>query len=192
MCEKSKIVKNQDDSRKIIKAKYDIPLATQKFVLQLCWARHDGQWFLKSKRKYGMKEANKLNQKVIFSMGKIEARHILNALGIKKGTIKSISELFRIINTFMDVIIPKVMKFKFFARSNNEGVAIVDKCFIWKEVQKSKKSSEYECACNFRHRGWLEAMGIKGKIIPVKRFPDGDNKCEFKFILNENNDKYER
>ncbi|MFX0141097.1 MAG: DUF6125 family protein [Candidatus Hodarchaeota archaeon] len=188
MYKKSTIVKKRDNSSNIIKEKHEIPLATQKFVLQLCWARHDGQWFLKSKRKYGMKKANELNQKVIFSMGKIEARHILNALGIKKGSIKSIQELFRIINTIMDVIIPKVMKFRFFARSKNEGIAVVDKCFIWKEVQKSREASEYKCACNFRHRGWLEAMGINGKIIPVKRFSNGDDRCEFKFILSENNE----
>ena len=112
MYEKSTIVKNRDDSSNLIKEKYDINLNTQKFILQMCMAQWDGQWFLKSKRKYGMKEANELNNRVIFSMGKIEARHILSALGIKRGSIKSIPEMIKIINTFMDVIIPKVMKFK--------------------------------------------------------------------------------
>ncbi|MFX1601410.1 MAG: DUF6125 family protein, partial [Promethearchaeota archaeon] len=84
----------------MLKEKYSISLETQKFILQMCWAQHDGQWFLKSKKKYGIKEANQLNQEVVFSLGKIEARHILNALGIKKGSIKTISEIFKIINTF--------------------------------------------------------------------------------------------
>lgn len=167
----------------LLKEKYTIPLETQKFILQMCWAQHDGQWFLKSKKEYGIEAANQLNQKVVFSMGKIEAKHILNALSIKKGTIKSISELFKLINTFMDVIIPKIMKFKFIVHSNNEGLAIVNKCFIWKEVEKSKEASEYKCACNFRHRGWLEAMGVNGDIVPLKRISDGDNRCEFKFIM---------
>ncbi len=167
----------------LLKEKYKIPLETQKFILQMCWAQHDGQWFLKSKKEYGIEAANQLNQKVVFSMGKIEAKHILNALGIKKGTIKSISELFKLINTFMDVIIPKIMKFKFIVHSKNEGVAIVNKCFIWKEVEKSKEASEYKCACNFRHRSWLEAMGVNGEIIPLKRKSNGDNMCKFKFIL---------
>ncbi|MFX0001704.1 MAG: hypothetical protein ACFE88_16455 [Candidatus Hermodarchaeota archaeon] len=167
----------------MVKDKYSIPLETQKFILQMCWAQHDGQWFLKSKKKHGINEANQLNQMVVFSMGKIEARHILNALGIKKGTVNTISELFKIINTFMEVIIPKVMKFKFFVYSETEGIALVEKCFIWKEVQKSKESSEYKCACNFRHKGWLEAMGVKGEIIPLKRISCGDEICEFKFII---------
>ncbi|MFX0186697.1 MAG: L-2-amino-thiazoline-4-carboxylic acid hydrolase [Candidatus Hodarchaeota archaeon] len=187
MYEKSTIVKNRDDSSNLIKEKYDIALATQKFLLQICMAQWDGQWFLKSKREYGIEQANQLNQRVIFSMGKIEARHILNALGIKKGSITSIPELIKIINTFMDVIIPKVMKFSFIAHSDTEGVGIVDKCFIWKEVEKSKAESEYKCACNHRHRGWLESMGVNGEIIPVKRFSNGDNCCEFKFILHKNN-----
>lgn len=167
----------------ILKEKYEIPLETQKFILQICWAHHDGQWFLKAKRNYGMKEANELNQKVVFSIGKVEARHILNALGIKRGSIESIPEIFKIMNTFMNVIIPKAMKFKFIVHSENEGVAIVEKCFIWKEVEKSKEAQEYVCACNFRHRGWLSAMGVDGEIIPLKRISNGDNICKFKFKL---------
>jgi hypothetical protein len=168
---------------KLCKEKYNLSLDSQKFILQLCWAQHDGQWFLKTKKQFGIKEANLLNQKVVFSLGKIEAKHILNALKIKKGSVDSIPEIFKIINTIMDVIIPKIMKFKFILHSKNEGVAIVKKCFIWEEVKKSKGESEYLCACNFRHRGWLEGMGVNGKIIPIKRFPDGDDICEFKFLL---------
>jgi len=167
----------------IQKEKYNIPLETQKFILQMCWAQHDGQWFLKSKKKYGIKEANQLNQQVVSSMGKIEARHILSALGIKKGTIKTIPEIIKLMNTLMDVIIPRVMKFKFIVNSEKEGTGIVEKCFIWKEVEKSEEAYEYECACNFRHQGWLQAVGVNGKIVPLKRISEGDEICEFKFIL---------
>ena len=184
------VLENQDqkNENRTIKEKYEIPLLTQKFLLQLCWARHDGQWFLKSKKQYGIKEANEINQKVIFSMGKIEARHILNALGIKKESIKSIPEIFKIMNTFMDIIIPKIMKFKFTSYSEKEGVALVEKCFIWEEVKKANMS-EYVCSCNYRHRGWLEAMGVNGEIVAEKRFSNGDNCCEFKFVINTNLNK---
>jgi len=167
----------------IIKERYKLSLDTQKFILQICWAQHDGQWFLKSKKDFGVKGANELNNKVLSSMGKIEARHILNALNIEKGSVNSIPELFKIMNTFMDVIIPKVMKFKFVVDSDSEGRGIVKRCFIWKLVQKSKKESEYTCACNYRHRGWLKALGVNGKIIPLKRISEGDDLCEFKFLL---------
>jgi hypothetical protein len=169
-----------------IKEKYDIPLKTQRFILQMVMAQWDGQWYLKSKKKYGTEITKELNQRVVFSIGKIEVRHILNSLGIKKGVIKTIPEMFKTINTIMDVLIPKVMKFKFFTHSDDEGVAVVEKCFIWKEVQKTKEVSDYVCACNFRHKGWLEAMGINGNIIPIKRFSNGDNCCEFKFIIERN------
>ncbi|MFX1589511.1 MAG: DUF6125 family protein [Promethearchaeota archaeon] len=171
-------------SKNLIKEKYEISLKTQKFILQMCWAQHDGQWFLKSKRRFGIETANNLNKEVIRSMGRIEARHILNALGIHKGDIKSIPQLFKIFNTFMEVLIPKVMKFKFFTKSENEGFAIVEKCFIWKEVQKSKKEGEYVCACNSRHRGWLEAIDINGEIIAEKRISKGDNICKFCFKIS--------
>ena len=168
----------------LIKDRYDINLATQKFILQMCWAQHDGQWFLKSKRKYGIEEGNEMNQMVISSMGKIEARHILSALGVKKGSIKTIPELFKIINTFMDVIIPKIMRFRFIAHSDKEGDGIVKKCFIWEEVKKSKKEDEYICACKFRHLGWLEAMGIEGgEETVLESFQNGDNQCIFRFTM---------
>lgn len=181
------VVKNQYEksSTRVIKEKYKIPLETQRFVLQMVMAQWDGQWYLKSKKKYGIKEANELNQNIVFSMGKIEARHVLNALGITVGTVNSMAKVFKIFNTFMDLLIPKVMKFKFFAQSETEGTAIVNKCFIWNEVKKSKDVSDYECACNFRHRGWLEAMGVNGKIIALKRFSNGDDMCKFKFTLND-------
>jgi hypothetical protein len=163
--------------------RYDIPADVQKFILQLCWAQHDAQWFLKSKRKYGIERANEMNQEVVFSIGKIEARHVLNALSIPENESKSIPEIFKIFNTFMHVFFPEIMEFVMVAVSEMEGVGIVNKCHIWEEVKKSKGESEYMCACNFRHRGWLEAMGAKGKILPVKRIPDGDDACEFRFIL---------
>ncbi|MFX1295439.1 MAG: hypothetical protein ACFFD2_11405 [Promethearchaeota archaeon] len=172
-------------SKKEYKEKYFISLDTQKFILQMCWAQHDAQWFLKSKKKLGIEGANQLNQRIAFSMGKIEARHVMNALGIQKGTIRTMDEIFKIMNTFMNVLFPKIMKFKFFIPSPTEGVGIIKKCFIWKMVQKSKGENEYRCACNFRHRGWLEAMGVNGIIIPLKRIPDGDKICKYKFLLTE-------
>ncbi len=176
--------KRQESKDLIIKDRYKLSLNTQKFILQMCWAQHDGQWFLKSKKDFGIKEANDLNNKVLLSMGKIEARHILNALNIEKGSVNSIPKLFKIMNTFMDVIIPKVMRFKFVVDSDSEGRGIVKRCFIWKLVQKSKKESEYTCACNYRHRGWLKALGVNGEIKALKRVSEGDDYCEFKFTLN--------
>lgn len=175
--------KIEPESGSLIKERYDIPLETQKVILQMSWAQHDGQWFLKTLRKYGFDVANELNERVISSMGKIEARYVLNALGIKKGTVKTIPEIFKIMNTFMHVIIPRIMKFRFEVLSDTEGLGIVKKCFIWEEVKKSGRAAEHVCACNSRHYGWLEALGVDGKIIRVKRFPDGDDICIFKFVL---------
>ena len=91
----------QLSSKERIKAKYELPLATQKFILQMTMAQWDGQWYLKSKKKYDIEEANELNQRVVFSIGKIETHHILNALGITQGDIKTIPELFKMMNTIM-------------------------------------------------------------------------------------------
>lgn len=166
-----------------VKDKYKISSETQKFILQMCMAQWDAQWYLKSQKKFGLEVANELNQHVVSSFSKIEARHILNSLGIKKGNIKTIPEVFKIMNTIMDVIIPKIMKFKLVIHSDLEGDGIVKKCFVWEEVKKANGEKDYVCACNVRHRGWMDAMGICGEIIPIKRFPDGDDECIFKFIM---------
>ncbi len=172
-------------SKKGFKEKYDLSLNTQKFILQMNWAQHDAQWFLKAKKEVGTPKANQLNQNVLSSMGKIEARNVLNALNISKGTINSMTEIFKLMNTFMDLFIPKVMEFKFIVESQTKGVGIVNKCFIWQMVQKSKAEAEYVCACNYRHRGWLDAMGVSGTIVPLKRISEGDDRCEFEFNLQD-------
>jgi hypothetical protein len=174
-----------------VEDKFDISMDVQKFILQVCWAQHDAQWFLKSKRKFEIEKANELNQEVLFSMGKIEARHVLNALNIQKYSVKSILNIFKIMNTFMYVFFPEVMEFRLISLSESEGVGVVYKCYIWEEVKRSKGEAEYKCACNARHRGWLEALGVKAKILPVKRLPDGDDSCEFRFILPQSGDVFD-
>jgi hypothetical protein len=149
----------------------------------MCWAQHDAQWFLKSKKKFGIERANELNQEVILSMGRIEARYVLGALGLQREAIRSIPEAFKVMSALMHVVVPDIMKFEMVALSEKEGAGIVSTCYVWEEVRRSKAESEYQCACNFRHRGWLEAMGLKGKILPVRRISDGDDICEFRFIM---------
>ncbi|MCK4284783.1 MAG: hypothetical protein KAX18_01220, partial [Candidatus Lokiarchaeota archaeon] len=73
--------------------------------------------------------------------------------------------------------------------SDKEGDGIIKKCFIWEEVKKSKKENEYSCACMFRHRGWLDALGIACDLNAIKRFPDGDNECILKFIIDNSKEK---
>ncbi len=167
------------------KEKYDLSPSNRIFILQMCWAQHDGQWFLKTSRKHDYKEANHLNQEVLFAIAKIEARYVLNALNIKRESIKSIQEISKIIITLMDVLFPKIMKMKHIIESDTIGYGIVKKCFIWDQVKKANVENEYECACFVRYRGWLKAMGVDANIIPLFRFPDGDDFCKFKFILNE-------
>lgn len=168
----------------IVEERDEISLETQKFILQICWAQHDSQWFLKTMKKHGTEEANRMNHEVIFSMGKIEARHVMNALNLKKEDINKMYDIFKTMNTFMDVFFPAVMKFRMIIHTDKEGVGIVDKCYIWEEVKKSKGESQYVCACNARHRGWLAAMGVEGIIEPVQLIPRGDKRCEFRFSLN--------
>ena len=55
------------------KEKHYIPLETQKFILQMCMAQWDGQWFLKTKKEFGNEKANELNQRVVSSFGRILA-----------------------------------------------------------------------------------------------------------------------
>ncbi len=169
----------------LITDKHTLPLEMQKPILQMCWAQHDAQWFLKSKNEVGVDEANLLNRKVIYSMGKIEARHILNALNLAKGEVKSVQEIFKVMNTIMDVYFPNIMQFKFLANSSKEGTAVVESCFIWDMVRQSGGEGEYICACNSRHQGWLDATLDNGKIEVLKRISNGDDMCIFRFIMEE-------
>lgn len=152
----------------------------------MCWAQHDGQWFLKTSNKFGFKVANELNQKAIKSMGKIESRHIMNALGIKKGTIKSIHELLKFLNTGFDLGTPKgIMKYTFEILSDDEFLWSIKKCLIWELVKKAGNESDYVCCCDIRMSAWFDPLGFNVNKIVIKRFPDGDNICEFKFVVTE-------
>jgi len=151
----------------------------------MCWAQHDAQWFLKTKKDRGFEEANQLNLRVISTIGRIEARHILNALRIKKGSIKTIPELFKVVNTIMDMVFPKVVKLKLIVQSDQVGVILVKKCVYWQEVKKAGVENEYICVCTNRTQSWVDTIGIKGELKTLKRFSDGDDRCLFEFKLNK-------
>ena len=177
---------NVKNEKKKFKDKYELSLDSQKFILQMCWAQHDGQWFLKTTKKFGFEVANELNQTVIKSMGKITSRYILNALGIKKGELKSSYEISKFINTVLDLVHPKpFLKYEIEILSDREFFARVKKCLIWDLVRKAGNESDYTCCCDMRMRAWLAPLGFNIDVFVLKRLPDGDKMCESKVVINE-------
>ena len=78
-----------------------------------------------------------------------------------------------------------MMKYEYEILSDTEVLWRVKKCLIWDLVKKAGNESDYACCCDMRLSAWLVSLGVSIEEFPIKRFPDGDNMCEFKFIVNE-------
>ncbi len=67
------------------------PAERRELLRELWWA-HDARWFLKVAQELGFDTANRLNQAVIRSMGKTEAKELMTRTGAQLANIGDIKE----------------------------------------------------------------------------------------------------
>jgi len=66
--------------------------------LDASWLSHDGQWFLKTKDRFGLEAAMELNEAAVRALGKIEMRRLLKLTGLAE--INDCGGLARMLATF--------------------------------------------------------------------------------------------
>lgn len=145
-------------------------------ILKENWFSHDGRWFLKVAQELGFDVANRLNQIVIRSMGKTEAKRFLKESNF--GEVKKIEDLLYIFNEGCRLYYPKEHEYEFKIIDKNTILGIVTKCIAFDGVKKAGVTDFYQCGCMTRHGAWLEAFGLDGEAFIRKSMMKGDNVCE--------------
>ena len=151
-------------------------------ILRNIWTLHDGRWFIKTIEKFGLDTANELNQTVIRSMGKTEIKTLMNRNGVKK--IGNIDQLHALMTTASNLYFPNEHKYEFKVLNENELLGHVIECYVHKNVEKAGFTEHYQCAARQRFESWIEAMGLKGKILQDKTTLDCNGSCKVTFKIN--------
>ena len=153
------------------------PTDKEKLLRDL-WVAHDGRWFLKIAEEYGFDTANRLNQTIIKSMGKKEAKELM----VRTGTeIENVSDFKRFMNMAGPLYWPEGHEYEIEIAGDDLMVGRVLKCYVWENSKKAGALGLYRCAAPTRFRGWLEGLGVTGEVIATKECDTCNGSCEISF-----------
>src|SRR4030042_2202541 len=132
-------------------------------LLRNIWISHDGQWVLKTVQEFGFDAANKLNQAVARSLGKIEIKRLMAAT--KWGEIKNEEDFKRLLAIACDLYMPEEHKYEIEQLEDNSVLGRVLECYVYKNVSKAGATTYFRWAAKSRFTSWLEGCALKGEVI---------------------------
>jgi hypothetical protein len=128
------------------------------------WMTHDALWYTEAATKLGMAEASPMNLRVCRTLGKIEFKRYIKAVGA--ALPKNMKELQEVCEEGMKLFIPPFMDFSFAFNDDDTIVATITDCFAFNGMTKAGAIGEYECGIFERIEGWFDAMGVKYTRTP--------------------------
>jgi len=137
-----------------------------KELLVKCWMTHDGSWFYNCARKLGIDEANKLNKAAIKTLSTIEMQRIKKAMGSENSKLRTFEQLKDFIINGFSILKGDFMDFVYTFPEKNRIHWKMNRCFAYNGMKMFGFEKEYECGVIYRLSCWLEALGIKHKIVP--------------------------
>ncbi len=153
------------------------PTGREKLLRDL-WVAHDGRWFLTAAAELGFEVANKLNQAVLKSMGKKEARELMTRTGTE---IANAGDFKAFLEMAAPLYWPEAHVYRIDDPEGDMMVGHVIHCYVWENVNKAGATSFYRCAAPLRFRAWLEGLGIPGEVIGTKECDTCNGSCEISF-----------
>ncbi len=130
-------------------------------LLRDLWVAHDGQWFLKTAGEYGFGIANKMNMIVVKSMGRKEAKELMDRTGSR---IASVDDAVQFLRMGSDLYWPEEHEAEIEAMADGTVVGRILHCFVWANVNRGGGVKYYQCAAPTRFEGWVEAMGVPAEV----------------------------
>ncbi len=159
---------------------YRIPDAKKVKMLRKLALYWDGQWFLNSVQKFGLKEAIELNALVRTAFGRIEMRTMLQALGSKRAD--DLADALRMIATHADLLLGSGIKTDY---QLGDGIArvLVRRCSVFEAAKRAKlpRHDQACVTCETLWDAWLETLlpGANFTVQYPQRQGKGDPICEF-------------
>jgi len=159
-----------------IRAKLN-PAEREKLLRDL-WIAHDGRWFLRAVQEWGFDTANRVNQAIIRSMGKKEAKELMDRTGAQ---IADIGDIVEIIKMGGEIYWPEEHEYEIKISGDSLIIGRVLRCYVWENVNKAGGLLSYRCAAPTRFSGWVDAFGVPGEVIASKDCDECNGSCEINF-----------
>ncbi len=152
---------------------YEIPLEKTLSFFISSWFQHDGQWFLKTMKRYGMKEGREINEAAIFSLGKIEIGRFGQLTGVENfGDCVDFMKFWTFyFSSCFNQYYGSLENFTEILELHSDVFRVkFSKCIGWEMAQAAQYSDMQvgeipACGGNKRHwEGWLSSPGNEGRF----------------------------
>ena len=135
-------------------------------LLNKNWMTHDGMWFRHCLEAVGIEQTNRINRAAIRSLAPIEARRMLEALGLERP--EDFSGLKAVTVGFFGLVGADFMRIRYdFPREDvirftwDQG-----QCFAYEGMKRLGVADRYECGIFERVGGWFASLGLVFTLYP--------------------------
>ena len=136
----------------------------QKDLLVRGWMSHDARWFMAVAGRFGIEEADRLNQKVCRELGQVEMKRFMKALS--HPLPKNIDEHMTINKEAISLYGPDLIEYEIKILDRQSYEMHIRRCFAHENVVKAGIKDYYDCGILARIQGWINAQGLEHELIP--------------------------
>ncbi len=137
----------------------------QKDLLIKGWMSHDARWFMAVAQRFGIEEADRLNQKVCRDLGQVEMKRFMKALNLLLP--KNIDEHLTINKEAISLYGPDLIEYEIKILDRQSYEMHIRRCFAHENVVRAGIKDQYKCGILARVQGWIDAQGLKHELIPA-------------------------
>jgi hypothetical protein len=159
------------------------PFETQKDLLIKGWMSHDARWFMAVAERFGIEEANRLNQKVCRDLGWVEMKRFMKILGLSLP--KNIHEHVSMNHAAISLYGPDLIEYEIKILDHQSYEMHIRRCFAHENVVKAGIKDQYECGILARVQGWIDSQGLEHELSPPlgKCMKVSGEECHYKIRL---------
>ena len=125
---------------------------------------HDARWFMAVAERFGIEEANQLNQKVCRELGKVEMKRFMKVFGLLPP--KTVHEHVRMNDAAISLYGPDLIEYDIKVLDHQSYEMRIKRCFAHENVVKAGIKDQHQCGILARIQGWIDALGLEHELTP--------------------------
>src|SRR4030043_923008 len=142
-----------------------LSFSEQKDLLIKGWMSHDARWFMAVAERFGIEEANRLNQKVCRELGKVEMKRFMKALTLSQP--KDLEEYLTFNKAAFALYGSGLAEYDIKALHHQSYEIHLKRCFAYENIVRAGIKDQYECGILARIQGWIDAQGLEHELSPT-------------------------
>jgi hypothetical protein len=137
----------------------------QKDLLIKGWMSHDARWFMAVAEYSGIEHANRLNQKIVRDVGRVEMKRFMKALNLSPS--RNMEEYLNLKKAALSMFGRDLVDYDIKILDHQSYEMHLKRCFAHENILRAGIKDQYECGIFSRLQGWIDAQGLEHELTPA-------------------------